>query len=42
MINLIRIDFARVLPFVCIFSESRGIISLSTVTVKTEEGPKHP
>lgn len=40
MINLIIIDFVWLLPFICICSESHGIISLSTVTVKTEQGPK--
>ena len=41
MINLIIIDFVWVLPFVYTFTESYGVIFLTCLSIKTEEGPKH-
>lgn len=42
VINLIRIDFVWILPFICIFIKSHGIIFFFTsFSVKAEKGPKH-
>lgn len=40
-LNLIIVEFVRVLPFIYTFTESYGVIFLTCLSIQTEEGPKH-